>query len=172
MWKQNSLCWVTFKNHNSFGICNHVINTDIQCNHFDWNSIAVQPVVTCGEILGMRSLKYFLIIFSPFFVPTFGSDPIFLKVSTHRFDPISRTCIFTSRKDSGHPWYEKCQYDNYTFYNSHFVFLSINEFEGAKTRLNFIGIKPKWLLIPFLETINFVFLTIIWFLQELKKSFK
>ena len=67
MWKQNSLCWVTFKNHNSFGICNHVIETDIQCNHFDLNSIAVRPAVTCGEILGMQSLKYLLIIFSPFF---------------------------------------------------------------------------------------------------------
>ena len=44
-------------NHNSFDICNPVIDMDIQHNHFDLNSIGVRPVATCDEALGMRSLK-------------------------------------------------------------------------------------------------------------------
>ena len=57
LWKTKSTTWITFTNRSSFDICNLVIDKDIQRNHFGWSNIAVLPVATCDEILGMRSLK-------------------------------------------------------------------------------------------------------------------
>ena len=57
-------------NHNSFDICNPVIDMDIQHNHFDLSNIVVRLVVTCDEILGMRSLKYWSTLFATYsFIP-------------------------------------------------------------------------------------------------------
>ena len=57
-------------NHNSFDTCNPAIDMDIRHNHFDLNNSVVRIVVTCDEILGMRSLKYWLTIFSTYsFIP-------------------------------------------------------------------------------------------------------
>ena len=57
LWKTKSTIGITFTNRSSFDICNLVINKDIQRNHFGLSNIAVLPVATCDEILGMRSLK-------------------------------------------------------------------------------------------------------------------